>query len=122
MVRILVIDDDDQIRLLLGMLLRGAGYEVAEAANGSEGLRIFREKPADLILTDILMPEKGGLETIQELHRDFPKVKVIALSGGFKKTENPNLSITEVLGVQRILTKPFSQEELLKAVREVLAM
>ena len=122
MVRILVIDDDDQIRVLLGILLRRAGYEVVEAANGSEGLKLFRASPADLILTDILMPEKGGLETIQEVRRDFPKVKVIALSGGFKRTENPNLPITEVLGVQRIVTKPFAPEDLLKTVREVLAM
>jgi len=82
MARILVIDDDDQILRTLHQVLEMEGHEVVDTSNGKEGIKFFRENGADLIITDIVMPEKEGLETIMELRRDFPDIKVIAISGG----------------------------------------
>ena len=76
---ILLIDDEDSYRNVLRQVLVNAGYEVIEAANGAEGIRRFFNKPADMIITDIIMPEKEGIETIIELKRAFPKVKLIAM-------------------------------------------
>jgi len=118
--RILIIDDNAQLREMLNLMLSQAGYEVAEAGNGEMGLKLYKEKPADVVIVDILMPEKGGLETILELKRDFPKAKMIGISGGFQKKTDQNQTLAELLGIQRTLSKPFSSEELLKTIREVL--
>jgi YesN/AraC family two-component response regulator len=82
MANILIIDDDQQILNMLSQILKRAGYGVVEALDGKQGLKLYRENPTDLIITDIIMPEKEGLETIMELQRDFPDVKIIAISGG----------------------------------------
>lgn len=120
MARILIIDDEDQPRRMLLQALRRAGYEVTEARHGSEGLQRFREAPADLVITDILMPEKEGLETIMDLRREFPAVKIIAVSGG-GRTGNLNfLDIARRLGAQRTLQKPFGLRHMLATVHELL--
>ena len=120
MSRILIIDDEDQSRNMLNQALTRAGYEVFAASDGSEGIELFRSVMADLIITDILMPGKEGLETIMELRRDFPDVKIIAMSGG-GRTGNLNfLDIAERLGAQRTLQKPFHLEEVLQLVQDVL--
>ena len=80
--RILVIDDDAPFRGMLRQVLGREGYEVMEASNGKEGMALFRAEPTDLVISDILMPEQEGLQTIKELRRDFPEVKIIAISGG----------------------------------------
>ena len=82
MARILVIDDDDRIRGMVLEMLSESGHEVGEASNGQEGLDQFRQTPTDLVITDILMPEKDGLEIIQILKKENPEVKIIAVSGG----------------------------------------
>jgi len=82
MSRILVTDDEDQIRAMLRHALESSGHEVLEANNGEEGVRIYQKQPADLVITDILMPEKEGLESIRELRRLNPAVRIIAISGG----------------------------------------
>src|SRR5437763_15450494 len=82
MARVLVIDDHTEIRELLRLTLQAAGYDVVVAPNGREGLEIHRERPAELVITDIFMPEQEGLETIQELRRQSPRPKIIAMSGG----------------------------------------
>ena len=120
MARILIIDDNAQLRSMLNVMLTQAGHEIVEASGGTEGVRLYREQPADLVVVDILMPEKGGLETIVELKKDFPKAKMIGISGGFQKKTDANNSLADLLGVDRTLSKPFGSEELLKAVREVL--
>lgn len=84
MARILLIDDEEDLRSLLRQMLMQAGHEVFDAANGEDGLKLYRATPADLIITDILMPGKGGLDLLVELHRDYPQARVIAISGGFK--------------------------------------
>jgi DNA-binding response OmpR family regulator len=120
MARILIIDDEDQPRHMLQQALRRAGHEVIEARDGNEGLQRFQEAPADLVITDILMPEKEGLETIMDLRRVFPAVKIIAVSGG-GRTGNLNfLDIAQRLGAQRTLQKPFGVHAMLAVVHELL--
>lgn len=120
MARILIIDDEDLSRNMLSQALTRAGYDVSTACDGTEGIELFRSVLADLIITDILMPGKEGLETIMELRRDFPDVKIIAMSGG-GRTGNLNfLDIAERLGAQRTLQKPFHLQDVLQLVQEVL--
>ncbi len=112
-------DDDAPIRTLLSTALQAAGYAVVDASNGQEGLRLYRQKPVDLVIVDIVMPELNGPDTILALTREFLDVKVIAISGVFsgdymKKT-------ARLLGARKILHKPFGMEELLRAVRYELA-
>src|SRR5450755_2154425 len=82
MASIMVIDDDIQVRLFIRKLLEDEGYEVREAGNETEGVKAFRQRPADLVFCDIFMPEKEGLQTIRELQDEFGKVKIVAMSGG----------------------------------------
>ena len=118
--RILVIDDDDQVRSMLTEALGREGYKVTDAPDGNEGMKLFREQGADLIITDLIMPDKEGLVTIMELHRDFPDVKIIAISGGGRMAPGEYLGIAEKFGAHRILAKPFEREELLAAVSDLL--
>ncbi len=120
MARILIIDDDPQILDMLGQTLEREGHEVVDAPDGKEGLKLYRENPTDLIITDLIMPEKEGIETIMELRRDFPDVKIIAISGGGQIDAEQYLSMAQKLGAQRTFAKPVERDELLKAVRELL--
>lgn len=120
MARILVIDDDAEIRLMLSTMLEHKGYEVMDAINGKEGVRLYREDPVDLIITDIMMPEKDGFDTIKELKRDFPDVMIIAISGGGRVGQEVYLHTARMLGVRHTFAKPVEREELLAAVRELL--
>ena len=118
--RILVIDDDVEFRQMLAKMLERAGYEVTEAANGREGMRLFREAPSELVITDILMPEQDGVETVIELKREFADTGIIAISGGGQIDSKEYLRMAERLGVTHTLSKPFGREELLDAVKELL--
>ena len=120
MVRILIIDDDPQILDMLGQVLEREGYDIVKASNGREGIKLYRENPVDLIITDIIMPEKEGIETIFELRKDFPDLKIIAISGGGRIDPEEYLFVAQKLGVQRTFAKPIARAELLKAVRELL--
>ena len=119
MARILIIDDDPDLRAVLAQMLRLAGYEVALAANGREGLEQALKQPADLVLTDIYMPEQEGLETILELRRRFPQLPVLAMSG--RAAAGTMLGIAQRLGAIAVLQKPFSSDELLTLVSRSLA-
>ncbi len=120
MARILVIDDDVKLRELIRRFLEGAGYEVIIAENGRVALDIQRQTPADVIITDIFMPEKQGTEIIMDLSLEFPKAKVIAISGGGNVADIDFLKLAENLGALKTFQKPFKQEELLAAVKELL--
>ncbi len=121
MPRVLVIDDDEQIRSLLRAILEREGYEVETAADGAQGLNFFRKDPADLVITDILMPEKEGLETIRELCDEFPDAKIIAISGG-GSLAHPEvyLELCKKFGALRTFQKPVDRHELVTAVREII--
>ena len=117
MATILVIDDQKSICTLLRAALEGDGHEVLEAANGRLGLERYREHAADLIITDILMPEMNGLELMLELTRSFPDVKVIAMSGG----RESGLHAAKLLGARQTFQKPVDIQAVLDAVRDELA-
>ena len=121
MKRILVIDDDVQMRRMLRQLLERAEYEVIEAADGDTGIELHRHEPMDLIITDLIMPKKDGMETIIELKRDFPDVKIIAISGGSRAMDPKDyLHYATQHGVVHTLTKPFDPQEMLDAVQIAL--
>jgi CheY-like chemotaxis protein len=120
MQRILVIDDDEQMRALLRDILERAGYEVTEAQHGLEGLKLFRARPADLVVTDLIMPEKEGVETILELRAEYPEVPIIAVSGGGRNGPRDYLEIAARLGARRTVAKPFTRQEILVAVQQSL--
>ncbi|SRR5258706_11261594 len=120
MPRILLIDDDEAVRTLLRMTLSRAGYEVIEADDGQRGLQLLAESSVDLVITDLVMPQKEGLETILELRRKNPSAKIIAISGGGRMDPKVNLAVAEKFGALRTLAKPFSQQEILDAIAEVL--
>lgn len=121
MARILIIEDEPQVREMIRQTLERAGHEVAEAGDGEEGLRIFAEKPADLVVTDILMPKKGGLVTILELRQHHPALKIIAMSGGGRSGKLNFLSTAQTFPGVRAFRKPFRKTEFLAAVDELLA-
>ena len=120
MARILIIDDEAMILDLLVNILEREGYETITASGGKDGIKIHRENPADLIITDLIMPEKEGIETIMELCRDFQDVKIIAMSGGGKADPETYLQIAKTIGAIKTIAKPFDRKELLKTVREIL--
>ena len=120
MANILIIDDDNQFRTMLRKMIERNGHEVVEASDGKEGIKRYRKNPTDLIITDLIMPEKDGVETIQELKKDFPNIKIIAISGGGRLGPQDYLHIAKMLGAQRTLTKPIELPELLKAIDELL--
>ena len=118
---ILVIDDEQLIRLQIRSALELEGYVVHEAANGNEGLARIAEAAPDVVITDILMPDKEGIETILELRRTHPKIRIIAISGGGRTGNKDFLRTAKHLGADRTLAKPFGLAELLRLVRDVLA-
>lgn len=120
MALILIIEDDLTVREVLRQILEHAGYEVMEASDGKEGIDFHRKRQADLIITDIIMPKKEGLETIMDLKADFPELKIIAISGGGRLGPETYLELAKGFGANRILDKPFGHEELLEAVQDLL--
>ena len=120
MARVLIIDDEMVIRNSLRQLLETAGHDVADASNGHIGMQMHAQTPFDLVVTDILMPEQEGLETIMEIRRTSPGVKIIAMSGGGRFIHAEVLDIAQKLGAQRILTKPFTSQHVLDMVAELL--
>lgn len=119
--KILVVDDDAQMRQMIVQMLEREGYAVSNASNGREALTRYRQSRADLVILDILMPEMDGIETTMELKREFPQVRILAVSGG-RRALSPqfNLDSASVLGVNATLAKPFTREQLLRTVKTVL--
>jgi YesN/AraC family two-component response regulator len=105
---------------MLRTILERAGYYVAEASNGRRGVAIQIERPADLVITDIIMPEMEGLETISALRRTFPDLPIIAISGGGRIGHHEYLGMAERFGAQRSLGKPLDRGELLSTIGELL--
>ena len=118
MARILVIDDEEDVRTVMKGVLQSAGHEVACAADGEQGLASLRRTGANLVLTDILMPEKDGLEVIMYLQRESPLTKCVAISAPSNRVF---LQSAQLLGATRVVEKPFTAAEIEAAVREVLS-
>ena len=121
MARILVIDDEEPIRRLLARALVGEGHEVIEAKDGREALQLHLATPAELVITDIIMPEQDGLEVIMALKRKAPGIKVIAMSGGGRFGQTEALHMAEPLGAFATLRKPFALGTMLETVNLALA-
>jgi len=120
MQRILVIDDDHHILLMIKKMLERAGFEVDLASNGDEGLELFKKLSVDLVITDIIMPEKEGLETIREMKRLRSDIKIIAMSGGGKVSSDNYLNTAKIFGATKIMTKPFTHKQMVLTVQELL--
>ncbi|MCK4786615.1 MAG: response regulator [Desulfobacteraceae bacterium] len=120
---ILVIDDNEDFRYTLMDLLELEGYEVIGAADGNEGVELYRQNPVELVITDLIMPKKEGIETIQELCRDYPDVKIIAISGGGRSCSDPGLFLCAAtdLGSMKSFQKPLDRVKFLAAVRDLLS-
>jgi YesN/AraC family two-component response regulator len=108
--RILLVDDDEQFRRMLRKTLMKMGFEVIEARNGKEALEIYYKDPVDLVMTDIIMPEKEGLETIGALKGKHPGVRIVAMSGGGRGSSTDYLKLASMMGADRTILKPFSNE------------
>lgn len=116
MARILIIDDEEQIRNLLREILEAEGHEIIVADNGKTGTKLYRENPAEIIITDLIMPEQEGLETIIELKREYPTVKIIAISGGGRMAPENYLIVAKKLGATYTFAKPVDRKALLDAI------
>lgn len=118
LVKILVVDDDPGIRKVVRTMLEMAGYCVSVAANGKEAVAALQQEIYQVVLTDLVMPEQEGIETIKQIRRDFPEIKVIAMSGAFG---GDYLRIAGYLGAHATLTKPLRMTEVLRTIGETLA-
>ncbi len=120
MARILVIDDEELVRFSITDILAEAGHEVFEAENGREGISVLREQPVDIVITDLLMPEQEGLETISALRKQNREIGIIAISGGGRVTPGDYLEAARIIGANRTFAKPFARRDILAAVSELV--
>jgi CheY-like chemotaxis protein len=120
MKRILIVDDNAAFRGPLSLLLQQAGYIVETAGEGCTALRLFQQHSFDLVITDLIMPEKEGLETIMELRRMQPDLKIIAISGGGRLNFDSCLEMARLLGASKTLSKPFTARQILEPVASLL--
>ncbi len=119
MKRILIIDDETSVRILLKKMLEKEDYEVFEAQDGNKGMDLYKKFNPDLIITDLVMPEKEGLETIRELRKENSEIVIFAISGGGRIIPDTYLNLAEKLGANRTFSKPFDTDEMLSAIKAV---
>jgi DNA-binding response OmpR family regulator len=119
-ISILLVDDDDQFREMLSEALTGEGFQVREASDGGQGIKHYVEQPTDIVITDLVMPEKEGLEMIVEMKRLHAEVRIIAMSGGGRGSSQNYLKMAKAFGALVVLAKPFSHHEILGAITQVL--
>ena len=120
MKKVLIIDDDHDFRRMLCSKLKKSGYEVEEAEDGVKGINKFIETPVNLVVTDIIMPEKEGMETILELKKIDPSVKIIVVSGGGRSVPQDYLNIAEYFGAIKSFRKPFNLNEFVNTVDNLI--
>ena len=119
--KVLVIDDDDLVRYTLSKILQRNGYHVATASDGKRAMAVFRDERPDVVITDIIMPEQEGIETIGLLRHQYPQMKIIAISGGGRIRNVDFLEMARSLGADDVISKPFEADELLGRLRRVAA-
>ena len=120
MSRVLVIEDNSVVRRAMLRMLEEAGYDVLGAEDGEQGLAVFRSERPDLVITDLVMPVKDGMETIVEIRRERPETKIIAVSGGARVGNTDILKIAKDLGADDIIPKPFDADDFIDRVRRCL--
>jgi DNA-binding NtrC family response regulator len=121
MARIVLVDDDEDLRKMLRRVLERAGHEVQEAEDGRVAIELYGKTSSDLIITDLVMPEHEGIQTIVECLRRHPDAKIIAMSGGGRMNPGVNLDAARKLGAVGSLGKPFTHREFVDLVAQVLA-
>lgn len=121
MASVLVVDDEPAVRELLRLVLERDGHTVMEAGNGRKAMRALRDAQVDVVITDIIMPEQEGMETISEIRRLRPEIKIIAMSGGGRRLTMDFLPMATRLGADMTFEKPFKPTELAAAVADLLA-
>ena len=119
MARILIVDDNEDNRLTMAALLKLSGHDIEVAADGDQAMQSQKRQPFDLLITDIFMPDKDGVETIREFHQQYPSTRIIAMSGGGSYTVD-YLSLSLEIGADKVLKKPFDALSLEQAVNELL--
>jgi CheY-like chemotaxis protein len=117
---VLVVDDNQDICAFMQAALETAGYDVRIAAEGAQALALLRSRPADLMITDIFMPVREGIETISQCKTEFPQTRIIAMTAGGITGKRDFLSAATLIGADATLRKPFAADQLLDAVRKVL--
>lgn len=122
MQNILVIDDDKLMCLALAKILISAGYNVVQASDGEEGLKLYRSQDFDLVITDLIMPDKEGIQIIRELRKENSCIRIIAMSAGGRGGATDYLKWARLMGAKQCLSKPIKREDLLDAVQTVLAL
>lgn len=120
MAKVLLVDDDDSVRKMLKIMLTRAGYEVEAVADGSIAWEKYLTWPADIVIMDLIMPVQEGVETIRQFRRNGSRAKILAVSGGGRMDARDLLAMAELLGADKALTKPFTQEALLSALKSLL--
>ena len=130
MTRVIIVDDEEDIRIVLKEIFIREGYDVAVASDGTEGLDLVRETGADVVIIDVIMPGINGVETAYDIRMEFPKTKIIVMSGGgntapleYEPTAiatKAYLASADTIGADLTLTKPFDRQELIKAVRDLI--
>jgi len=120
MPRILLIEDTDLVRTMFREALEGAGFEVQEAVDGEDGLTAYRNDGADLVITDIVMPRRGGLSVVKEIRREAPEAKIIVVSGGARDGKPEFLATAATYPGVRVLRKPVRPTDLIQTVRELV--
>ena len=117
---ILVIDDEFEVRRMIVKMLKPEGYEVIEAADGESGMDVIKAlKRIDILITDLIMPEREGIEVIQEVKKLFPDIKIIAISGGGRGDARNYLAIAKAMGAHKVLKKPFVRNDLLELIKQL---
>ena len=129
MTRVIIIDDEEDIRIVLKEIFIRAGFDVGVASDGAEGLTLIRETGADLVITDIIMPGSDGVETAYDIRMEFPNTKIIVMSGGGNAgpleyepsaiSTTAYLASAEAVGADMTITKPFDRAELIKAAKDL---
>ncbi len=120
MKRILVIDDDEKIRVVFSRFLEGKGYAASCAADGREGLRLLELESPDLVITDIMMPNTDGLEVVLSMRNKHPGIPIIAISGGMHAIPMDFLPLVKKFGACKVFYKPIELDELLEGIRELI--
>ncbi|MCP4548167.1 MAG: response regulator [bacterium] len=122
MPRIMIVDDDIMIRKMLRITFEDEGFDVEEAPDGEIAIKLFDQAPVDLIIMDLIMPHKDGIETICDIQYKHPSVKIIAISGGIRNSPGSFLTVAERIGACRSFKKPVDRQQLIAAVQDELGI
>ena len=120
--KILIIDNDDHFRRMLCEYLARHGFETNEAASAQSAMQLWRTRPYDMVITDIIMPDTDGFEVIIDVRKDLPNASIVAMTGGGRLGPEYFLPIAQTLGADRAFTKPFNMEDFVNAIKELLAV